>query len=52
MDPSRRFSSVASFREALNSIIQNTERVKTQYAEKVLETLKKDIDTYNEDPIS
>lgn len=52
MDPSRRFSSVASFREALNSIIQNTERVKTQYAEKVLETLKKDIDTYNEDDIS
>jgi serine/threonine protein kinase len=52
MDPSRRFSDVASFREALNSITQNTESVKTQQAEKVLATLKKDFSGYDEQDIS
>lgn len=52
MDPSRRFSSVASFREALNSVIQDNKSVKTLQAEKVLETLRKDVKEYSESDIS
>jgi serine/threonine protein kinase len=52
MDASRRFSSVASFREALNSITSTIEDAKTEVAEIVLETLKKPSSDFDENDIS
>lgn len=52
MNPSRRFSSVASFREALNSITSTIEDVKTEGAEIVLETLNKPSSDFDESDVS
>jgi len=53
MDSTRRFSSVASFREALNSITQSLDEVKTAVAEIIQETLSKPIEEFsNEDVIA
>jgi len=52
MDPLRRFSTVAAFREALISISSVTPVTKTQAAEKVLNSLQKDIADFNEQDIS
>ncbi|MFB9056922.1 serine/threonine protein kinase [Mariniflexile ostreae] len=52
MDPSRRFSSVASFREALNSITSTIEDAKTEVAEIVLETLNKPSTDFDENDVS
>ena len=52
-EPNRRFPNVASFREALDSVMQeNDVTVKTKQAERVLETLNMDIDTYSKKEIS
>ncbi|MDI9366428.1 MAG: serine/threonine-protein kinase [Flavobacterium sp.] len=51
-DPTRRFSSVAAFREALSSISNRTAPTRTLIAGKVLNSLKNDIDTFDENAIS
>lgn len=51
-DPARRFSSVAAFREALSTISKRTAATKTLIAGKVLDSLKKDIATFEEKDIS
>ena len=51
-DPTRRFSSVASFREALNSISKDTATVKTIAAENILGSLRKDINDFDETDIA
>ena len=50
-DPTRRFSSVAAFREALNSINKNIEPVKTKSAETILDLLKKPSENFDENDI-
>lgn len=52
MDPSRRFSSVASFREALNSITQEVDDVKTEIAEEIKEKLEKPIAEFSMKDVS
>lgn len=51
-DPSRRFSSVKSFREALNSITQQVEEVKTEIAEVIKEKIEKPIAEFDEKDVS
>jgi eukaryotic-like serine/threonine-protein kinase len=51
-DPSRRFSSVKSFREALNSITQQVDEVKTEIAEIIKEKIEKPITEFGENDIS
>lgn len=51
-DPSRRFSSVKSFREALNSVTQQVNEVTTEIAEVIKEKLEKPINEFNVDDIS
>jgi len=48
MDPTRRFSSIASFREALNSVTQSVDDVKTEMAEIIQESLSKPIEEFDE----
>lgn len=52
MNPTRRFSSVASFREALNSITQSIDEVKTEVAEIIQESLSKPIEDFIEKDVS